>query len=153
MSVRRNVLVGKCPVGKCPLGKCPVGELSVRGNVRRGSVSRGFVLGKCQLEKCPVGKLSYSLRTLPTNLVSWYIITSFGHACYISEYIYLHVFSVNFLLKRHLSRGHKILCPAHYLKRTDNKPFSTLIGPTHINKESNCQLKLVGEMLLSHFAI
>ena len=41
MSVRGNVLVGKCPVGKCP-----VGELSVRGNVRRGSVSRGFVLGE-----------------------------------------------------------------------------------------------------------
>ena len=39
MSVRGNVLVGKCPVGEVSFG-----ELSVRGNVRRGSVSRGFVL-------------------------------------------------------------------------------------------------------------
>ena len=41
MSVRGNVLVGKCPVGEVSFG-----ELSVRGNVRRGSVSRGFVLGE-----------------------------------------------------------------------------------------------------------
>ena len=39
VSVRGNVLVGKCPVWEVFFG-----ELSVRGNVRRGSVSRGFVL-------------------------------------------------------------------------------------------------------------
>ena len=31
----------------------------------------------------------------------------------------------------HLSRGHRISCPAHHLKQTDNKPFSGLIGPKH----------------------
>ena len=41
VSVRGNVLVGKCPVGEVFFG-----ELSVRENVRRGSVSRGFVLGE-----------------------------------------------------------------------------------------------------------
>ena len=41
MSVRGNVLAGKCPVGEESFG-----EVSVRGNVRRGSVSRGFVLGE-----------------------------------------------------------------------------------------------------------
>ena len=56
------------------------------------------------------------------------------HACYISGYIYLHIFHVSFLLKRHLSRGHEISCLAHYLEQTDDKPFSRLIGPTHINK-------------------
>ena len=55
--------------------------------------------------------------------MSWYINTFLCHACYISEYIYLHIFRVNFLLKRHLSRGHRISCPAHHLERTDNKPF------------------------------
>ena len=148
MSQWGNVQLESVLWGSVRLGNCPFGEMSV-GEVSVGHLSSG----KCQLGKCPVRKLSYSLRTLPTNLVSWYIITSFGHACYISEYIYLHIFSVNFLLKRHLSRGHRISCPAHYLERTDNKPFSRLIGPTHINKESNCPLKLVGEMLLSHSAI
>ena len=41
MSVRGNVLVGKCPVGEVSFG-----EVSGRGSVRRGSVSRGFVLGE-----------------------------------------------------------------------------------------------------------
>ena len=63
--------------------------------------------------------------------MSWYVINSLCRACYISEYIYLHIFRVNFLLKRHLSRGHGISCLAHHLERTDNKPFSRLIGPTH----------------------
>ena len=56
MSVRGNVLVGKCPVrevsfgevsgrgivrsGKCPLGKCPSG-ICPRGSVSRGSVRSG----------------------------------------------------------------------------------------------------------------
>ena len=81
-----------------------------------------------------------------TNLVSWYIINSLCHACFNSEYFYLHIFRVNFLLKKHLSYGQRT-------SWTDNKPFSRLIGPTHINKQSNCPLKLVGEMLLSHSAI
>ena len=33
--------------------------------------------------------------------------------CYISEYIYLHIFCVNFLFKRHLSRGHRISRALH----------------------------------------
>ena len=52
------------------------------------------------------------IRTLPTNLVIWYVITSLCHACYISEYVYLHIFHVNSLLKRQLFRGHRISCHA-----------------------------------------
>ena len=59
MSVRGNVLVGKCPVGevsgrgivrsgKCPSGKCPSGKCQ-SGNCPRGSVSRGTV----QSGNCP----------------------------------------------------------------------------------------------------
>ena len=84
--------------------------------------------------------------------MSWYVITS-HHACYISEYMYLHIFRVNFLLKSDFSRGHEITCLAHHLEQTDNKPLSRLIGPTHVNKKDNCPLKLVREMLLSHSAI
>ena len=47
MSVRGNVLVGKCPVGEVSgrgiVGKCPSGIF------HRGSVSRGSV----RLENCP----------------------------------------------------------------------------------------------------
>ena len=50
----------------------------------------------------------------------------------ISEYVYLHIFRVNFLFKRQLFRGHKISCHAQHLERTDNKPFSRLIGPVHL---------------------
>ena len=53
------------------------------------------------------------------------------HLCYIFEYVYLHTFYVNFLLKRHLSRGHRISCSTHHLGRTDNKPFNRLIGPIY----------------------
>ena len=63
--------------------------------------------------------------------MSWYAITSLCHACYISEYVYLHIFRVNFLHKRHLSYGHRISCSVQHLERTDNKPFSRLIGLTH----------------------
>ena len=64
MSVRRNVLVGKClvgevpgrgivcsvkcPSGKCPSGKCPSGKCQ-SGIWPRGSVSRGSV----RSENCP----------------------------------------------------------------------------------------------------
>ena len=63
--------------------------------------------------------------------MSWYVKTSLCHACYISEYVCLRIFRVNVLLKRHLSRGHRISCPAQHLHRTDNKPLSRLIGLTH----------------------
>ena len=51
MSVRGNVLVGKCPVGKASFG-----EVSSRGNVRWGSVcwgsvGRGFVFGEVSVEE------------------------------------------------------------------------------------------------------
>ena len=69
MSVRGNVLVGKCPVGEVSFGevsgrgivrsgKCPSGKFPSRkcqlGNWPRGSVSRGTV----QSGNCPVGELS-----------------------------------------------------------------------------------------------
>ena len=60
------------------------------------------------------------------------MITSLCDACYISEYVYLHIFCVKFLLKKHLSRSHRISSPAHHLERTDNKTFSRLIGQTYI---------------------
>ena len=63
--------------------------------------------------------------------MSWYVSNSFCHACYISECIYLHIFRVSFLLKRHLSHGHEFSCLAHHLEGTVNKPFSRQIGPTH----------------------
>ena len=71
--------------------------------------------------------------------MNWYIITSLCHACYSSEYIYLHKFRVNFPLKRHLSCGHRISCPEQHLERTDRNPFSRLIGPIH---------KKVGQFLI-----
>ena len=46
MSVRGNVLVGKCPVGKVSFG-----EMSRRGIVLRGSLSRAIVLGKVSVGK------------------------------------------------------------------------------------------------------
>ena len=50
MSVRGNVLVGKCPVREVFLRKMFLGEVSV-GEVSVGHLSSG---------KCPVGKLSYN---------------------------------------------------------------------------------------------
>ena len=47
-------------------------------------------------------------QTLTTNLVSWYVITSLCHSCYISEYVYLHIFRVNF------SRGTSFLAIESY---------------------------------------
>ena len=41
----------------------------------------------------------------------------------------------------------------HHLERTDDKPFSRLIGPTHTNKLDDSPLKLVCEILLSYSAI
>ena len=45
MSVRENVLLGKCPVGEVSFGEVSVGDLSS---------------GKCHSGKCTVGKLSYN---------------------------------------------------------------------------------------------
>ena len=53
--------------------------------------------------------------------------------CYIFEYVYPHTFHVNFLLKRHASRGNSISCPSYHMERTDNKPFSGLIEPRHMS--------------------
>ena len=53
MSVRGNVLVGKCPVGEASFG-----ELSVRGNVHRGSFRRGSVIRGIVLGEVSVGELS-----------------------------------------------------------------------------------------------
>ena len=54
------------------------------------------------------------------------------HLCYIFEYVYLHTFHVSFLLKRHVTRGHRISCLSYHMEQTDNKPFSGLIGPRHM---------------------
>ena len=54
------------------------------------------------------------------------------HPCYILGYVYLHTFHVTFLLKRHITRGHRISCTSYHVKRTDSKPFSGLIGPRHM---------------------
>ena len=86
--------------------------------------------------------LHYSHVTYPTHQD---INSSLCHACYIFEYFYLHIFRVNCLLKRHLSHGHRISCPAPHMKWTANKPFSRLIALKYINKQENCPLKLVSE--------
>ena len=54
------------------------------------------------------------------------------HHCYIFEYVCLHTFHVRFLLKRHVTRGHRISCLSYHMEQTDNKPFSGLIGPRHM---------------------
>ena len=54
------------------------------------------------------------------------------HPGYIFEYVYPHTFHVNFLLKRHIIRGHRISCTSYHMERVDSKPFSGLIGPRHI---------------------
>ena len=54
MSVRGNVLVGKCPVGEVSFG-----EVSGRGIVRSGKFPSGRCpLGKCQSGNCPRGSAS-----------------------------------------------------------------------------------------------
>ena len=63
---------------------------------------------------------------MPTNLVSSHVTTSLCHLCYTS------LLYINFLLKRHLSRGHKIFCPEDHLEWTGNKLFSGMIGPRHM---------------------
>ena len=52
------------------------------------------------------------------------------HPGYIFEYVCPHTFHVNFLLKRHITCGHRISCTFYHMERTDNKPFSGLIGPS-----------------------
>ena len=54
------------------------------------------------------------------------------HLRYVFEYVSLHTFCVNFLFKRHLSRGHRISCPAPHLEQTDSKTFGGLTVPRHM---------------------
>ena len=44
-------------------------------------------------------------------------------AIFLSVFSCIHSMSTFFSRQRHLSRGHRISCPAHRLERTDNKPF------------------------------
>ena len=44
--------------------------------------------------------------------MGWHVISSLCHACYISDCVYLHIFRINWLLKRQLFRGHRISCHA-----------------------------------------
>ena len=56
------------------------------------------------------------------------------HHSYMFEYVYPHTFHFNFLLKRHITRGHRISCISHHMYRTDNKPFRGFIWPRHMTK-------------------
>ena len=49
-------------------------------------------------------------------------------AVLLSTFTLIHV---NFLLKRYITRGHRISYTYYHIERTDNKPFSGLIGPRH----------------------
>ena len=63
------------------------------------------------------------------------------HPCYIFEYVYPHTFYVNFLLKRHITHGHRISCTSYHMEWTDNKPFSGLIGPRHMTASQAVAIK------------
>ena len=54
------------------------------------------------------------------------------HPCYVLEYIYPHIFHVNFFIKRHATHGHRISCTSYQMEWTDNKPFSGLIDPRRL---------------------
>ena len=54
------------------------------------------------------------------------------HPCYIFEYVYPHIFHANFFLNRHATRSQRISCTSYHMERTDNNPFSGLIGPRHM---------------------
>lgn len=66
------------------------------------------------------------------NLVSSYAPTPLYHPSYIFEYIYLHTFSVNIVLKRPHLLGHKISYLTCYLELTNNKQLPILIGLRHV---------------------
>ena len=53
-------------------------------------------------------------------------------AIFLSTFILINFKSVNFLVNRHLSRGHRIAYIAHQLEHINNKPFSGLIVPRHM---------------------
>ena len=53
MSVRENVLAGKCPVGEVSFGEVSFGEVSGRGIVCSGKC----LSGKCQSGICPWGSV------------------------------------------------------------------------------------------------
>ena len=52
---------------------------------------------------------------------------------------------VNFILNRHLSRGHRISYRANHLERIDNKLFSGLIGPRHMTASGQLPTKTGGQ--------
>ena len=53
-------------------------------------------------------------------------------AIFLSTFILINFKSVNFLVNRHLFRGHRISYIAYHLEHTDNKPFSGLIVPRYM---------------------
>ena len=53
---------------------------------------------------------------------------------FFSAFSLIHFMSTFFSRKRLLYRGHRILCPAHHLGRTDNKSFGGFIGSRYISK-------------------
>ena len=65
MSVRGNVLVGKCPVWEVSFG-----EVSGRKIVRSGKYPSGkCLLGKCQSGNCPRGSVSRGTVRIPPERV------------------------------------------------------------------------------------
>ena len=48
------------------------------------------------------------------------------------EYVYPHTCHVNFLLKRHITLGHRISCTSYHMERSGNKPFTGKIGSRHM---------------------
>ena len=99
--------------------------------------------------RIPLHPLKLQIHSKPGILHEKNTQSSFHH-CYISKYVYLHTFHVNSLLKRQLSRGHRISCPSDHLERTDNKPFSGMIGPRHMTtSRADAHQSLVARSSLS----
>ena len=72
-------------------------------------------------------------------------------AIFLSAFSCIHFMSTFFSGHRHLSRSDRISCPVPHLERTDNKPFSGLIGPRH--KTKSWVVPRLGEMLPSRSVI
>ena len=77
----------------------------------------------------------------------FYAINSLCHNCYTFEYIYLYIFQVHILLKRHLPRDSSISCPAYHLELTNNNSFAWLIWLYMWLEVVCCPSELGGEML------
>ena len=71
------------------------------------------------------------------------------HPCNIFEYVYLGTFHVKCLLNRRFSHGQRISYLQRDLERTDNKLFSGLIGPRHMNASRAVVRQVGGKMLPS----